>query len=273
MYSKSTAVVSVFPAAGRILLLAFFLLHGVAKADELTLSISLGLSPQQAAQAYQPIVNYLSEATGQPIRLQTSLNALTHWQLMRRQDYDLVLDGPAFTAYRAAKMDYTVIGKLPDVLSFTLVAHADQMLFESDELIGRTVASQPSPSLGALRLAQLYPNPMRQPELIQRDTHAAAGRAVVEGNAVGAMIPSPLVASFPDLVPIYISEQAPAPGFSTSPRVSPEVRQRLRQALLDAPNNEAGRAMLEALNVPEFEAASNETYLGLETMLEGLWGY
>jgi phosphonate transport system substrate-binding protein len=31
--------------------------------------------------------------------------------------------------------------------------------------------------------------------------------------------------------------------------------------------------MLEALNVPYLEEADNDTYLGLETMLEGVWGY
>lgn len=264
----SSLIVSVF----RALLLGMALI-GMAQASELRLAISLGLSPQQAEQVYRPVVNYLSAATGQRIQLESSVNALTHWQLLRREHYDLVLDGPAFTAYRAAKMDYTVIGKIPDVLSFTLVAHVDAMLFEPAELIGRSIASQPSPSLGALRLTELYTNPMRQPDLIQVDTHTDAGRAVVDGRAAGAMLPSPLVPSFPSLVPIYTSEQAPAPGFSVSPQVSAEVRESLRQALLDAPSSEAGRSMLEALNIPYFEAASNDDYLGLETMLEGMWGY
>lgn len=265
-----------FPASFASGLLALFLgmmLSGSVQANELRLAISLGLSPQQAERAYRPVVNYLSAATGQRIRLETSVNALTHWQLMLRENYELVLDGPAFTAYRAAKMDYSVIGKIPDVLSFTLVAHADMMLFEPTELIGRTIATQPSPSLGALHLANLYTNPMRQPDFMQVDTHASAGQAVEDGRAAGAMLPSPMVAAFANVVPVFTSEQAPAPGFSVSPQVSAEIRERLRQALLDAPNSEAGRAMLEVLNIPYFEPANNQDYLGLETMLEGMWGY
>lgn len=251
----------------------FPLLLGNAKAEELTLSVSLGMSPQQAQQVYKPMVDYLGQATGQRIVLKTSANALAHWQLMRREAYDLVLDGPAFTAYRAAKMGYTVVAKLPDVLSFTLVAHADLMLFEPSELIGRTIATQPSPSLAALRLAQLFSNPMRQPDHVQTDTHQEAAQAVLDGRAAGAMLPSAIVGNFPNLSMIHTSEQVPAPGFSTSGRVSPELRDAIRQAMLNAPNSEAGRAMLEALNVEAFEAAENADYLGLEVMLEGLWGY
>ena len=255
--------------------LACLLLLGLgnAKADEFTLAISLGLSPQQAERVYQPVVRYLSQATGQRVRLATSANALAHWQLMRRESYDLVLDGPAFTDYRAEKMNYRVIAKMPDVLSFTLVAHADLMLFEPNELIGRTIATQPSPSLGALRLARIFDNPMRQPDQLQTDTHQQAAEAVLSGRAAGAMLPSPLVANYPNLTGIYTSEQVPAPGFSVSERVSPELEEAFRRALLDAHNSEAGRAMLEALNITHFEAADHATYQGLETMLEGLWGY
>ena len=248
-------------------------LFGIAKANELTLSISLGLSPQQAEQVYRPLISYLAEASGQRIKLITSINSLAHWQLMRREPYDLVLDGPAFTAYRAEKMDYSVVAKLPDVLSFTLVAHSDLMLFEADELIGRAIATQPSPSLGALRLAELYSNPMRQPDHVQTDTHQQAAEAVLSGRAAGAMLPSALVGNYANLSTILTTDQVPAPGFSVSSRVSPQLRERIQAALLNAPDSEAGRAMLEALNVTHFESADNATYNGLETMLEGLWGY
>ena len=270
MNSKSSRWSRVVSAIGLAVLVSGL---GVAKANELTLSISLGIPAQGAMQVYQPVARYLSEATGQRVRLELSHNALSHWQLMRRDNYDLVLDGPAFTAYRAAKMGYTVVAKMPDVLSFSLVAHVDLMLFEPTELIGRTVASQPPPSLGALRLTELFPNPMRQPDMIETDAHQQAAEAVLAGRASGAMLPSPIVANYPDLMTLYTSEQAPAPGFSVSPNLSPELQESIRSALLNAHNTPSGQAMLEALNVPLFETADNARYSGLEIMLEGLWGY
>lgn len=249
------------------------LMAGTSHAGELRLAVNLGLSPEQAAVQYKPLIKYLGQITGERIVLQAYPNALAHWERMRREGFDLVLDNPAFTAYRAAKMNYMVIGKLPDVLSFTLVSHVDEMMFEPDELIGRGVASQPSPSITALRLDEIYSNPMRQPQFIKAKTHAEALELVIGGQVAGAMVPTGMIASYQDLNPIYTTEQIPAPGFSVSDRVSPELQKRIREGLLNAHNSPAGRAMLKALNVVQFEPATNTTYAGMETMLEGLYGY
>jgi len=242
-------------------------------AKELSLAVNLGLSPTQAAVRYKPLLDYLGEVTGQKVRLYALPNALAHWEMMRRQGFDLVLDNPAFTGYRVSKMNYTVIGKLPDVLSFTLVTNVDEMMFEPEELIGRKVASLPSPSLTGLRLNEIYANPMRQPIFLKVNTHAEALELVTKGQVQGAMVPTGMVTNLQNLNPIYTTSQMPAPGFSVSSSVTPELRDKIRQALLGAHKTDAGRAMLVSLNVPRLEAANNATYAGIETMLEELFGY
>lgn len=256
-----------------LLALLLSLVSTGSRADELRLAVNLGLSPAQAATKYRPVLSYLGKITGQPIRLIASPNSLAHWEMMRHDGYELVLDNPAFTAYRAKRMDYTVIGKLPDVLSFTLVTHVDTMMFEPEELIGRAVASQPSPSITALRLFEFFPNPMRQPQFIPVETHAEALELVMKQRAAGAMVPSGMLAGYPDLNPLYTTSQIPAPGFSVSAGVAPELHERIREGLLNADKSPAGRAMLAALNIPRFEPATNAVYTGMETMLTGLYGY
>jgi len=253
--------------------LVLLLMASTGRANELSLAINLGLSPNQAAETYKPVLSYLGKVTGKQIRLKALASPFAHWEMMRRDGFDLVLDNPAFTAYRAAKMDYLVIGKLPDVLSFTLVTNVDEMMFEPDELIGRKVATQPSPSITALRLDSIYSNPMRQPNFIHVGTHAEALELVLKGRAEGAMVPSGMLGNYRNLNPIYTTDQIPAPGFSVNARLSPVMRDTIRQALLDAHKSEEGRAMLEALNVTHFEPATKATYAGFETMLGGLYGY
>lgn len=255
------------------LLAALLLMSSVARANEISLAVNLGLAPNEAVEKYKPVVDYFAQATGKRIKLKLNLNSFAHWEKMRRENYDLVIDNPAFTAFRAARMDYTVIGKLPDVLSFSLVTHADEMMFEPAELIGRSVASLPSPSISALRLEQLFSNPMRQPNFIQVDHYSDALQLIMKGRAVGAMVPTGLLGNYENMNPVYTSEQIPAPGISVSSKISLELRETIRQALLDAHKTEAGRAMLEALNVPQIEAATNETYAGIDGLLEGLYGY
>ena len=261
------------PAGYVFLFLSLLSMASLCKASDLTLAVNLGLLPDKAAVKYQPLLRYLVQVTGKRVRLKAYPNSLAHWEMMRRQGFDMVLDNPAFTAYRVAKMNYTVIGKLPDVLSFTLVSHVDEMMFEPEELIGRKVASQPSPSITALRLDELFPNPMQQPQFIKAKTHAEALDLVIKRRVAGAMVPTGMIGSNQSMNPIYTSEQIPAPGFSVSAKVSPKLRQKIRQGLLNAHKTAAGRAMLEALNVPRFETATDATYAGMEVMLEGLYGY
>lgn len=245
---------------------------GAAAAD-LTFAVHPVLPQARTMQVYQPLAAYLSKATGQNIKLVTNSNFLTHWQAMKRGQYDLILDGPHFTDYRVKKMGYTVLAKLPEVVSYTLVANENQMILEPAELVGKTIATTASPAVGALRLVELYPNPLRQPTIVETPDSEDAAEMAVQGKVAAAMIPAPLVGRYPSLTTVATTEQIPSPGISASPKVSAELQQALRRALLDAPNTPDGRKALEALNAPLLEAADNKSFQGMERLLEGMWGY
>lgn len=240
---------------------------------ELTLAVHPVLPPTQTQKLYQPLVNYLTDAIGEKVSLITNPNFLVHWQVLRRGKYDLILDGPHFTDYRASKMGYTVLAKLPDVVSYTLVANEDAFILEPSDLIGKPVATSPSPALGALRLAQIYPNPLRQPRFVEADDSAKAAEMAVAGKTVGAIIPAPLVGRYPTLTTVATTPQVPSPAISASPDVPADTQAKLKQALLNAQNSEAGQAALAALNINAFQDANNDTYQEQMHLLEGVWGF
>jgi len=240
---------------------------------ELTFAVHPVLPQARTIQVYQPLVSYLSKATGQDIKLVTSANFLTHWQMMKRGGYDLILDGPHFTDYRVKKMGYTVLAKLPEVVSHALVANEDQMILEPAELVGKTIATTAAPAVGALQLAELYPNPLRQPTIVETPDFQEAAELAAQGKVVAAMIPSPLVGRYPNLTTVLTTAQVPSPGISASPKVGGELQQALRRALLDAPNSPDGRKALEALNTGALEPADNSSFQGMAKLLEGIWGY
>jgi ABC-type phosphate/phosphonate transport system substrate-binding protein len=264
-----------FARARRGLWMACVLLSaaGSAAADELLFAVHPVLSEQRTREVYQPLVDYLQQATGQRIRLATTPNFLVHWQKMKRGDLHFILDGPHFTDYRLQKMGYTLLAKLPDVVSYTLVANEDQFALEPSDLIGKTVATSGSPALGALRLAQMYPHPTRQPRIIETDDSNAAAEMAVAGKVAGAMIPAPLVGRYPSLTTVATTEQVPAPGISAGPAVDAKVREAVRQALFAAANSEAGRAALKAVTIEAFEAADAAAYRGQQQLLDGVWGF
>lgn len=274
MTSQTRVAGQFLPALHRLVaMLALLAATLPVLAAELTFAVHPVLPQARTVQVYQPLVDYLSQATGQKIRLVTNTNFLTHWQAMKRDKYDLILDGPHFTAYRIARMGYTALAKLPEVISYTLVANENQMILEPTELIGKTIATTPAPAIGALRLAEIYPNPLRQPAIVETPDAEQAAELAVQGKVAAAMIPAALVGRYPGLTTVLTTEQVPSPGISVSPAVSVELQQALRRALLDAPNTPEGRKALEALNVPALEPADDDSFHGLERLLEGMWGY
>ena len=243
-------------------------------AADYTLVIQPVLPKDGIIKAYTPLATYLSQQTGEQIRLVTAPNYLAFWERTKQQGaYDLVLDAAHTTAYRIERMNYEPLAKLPDVVSFSLVTGPDTLIFDPDELVGKRLATLGSPSLGAVRLAQMFPNPMRQPMITEVNDSEEAVRLVLDGDVVAAMIPSPLVQQYPQLNTITITEQVPHMALAAAPNVPPEVKAKIRKALLEASNNPAGQAMLQRLNLPGFVTATPALYQGYSTLLDGLWGY
>jgi ABC-type phosphate/phosphonate transport system substrate-binding protein len=239
----------------------------------LVLAVQPIMPESQTLQAYQPLADYLQRITGEPVRLVTSPNFLVYWELMKRDKWDMVLDAAHFTDYRNDKTGYTVLAKLPDTVSYTLAAYPDLMILEVDELIGKRIATLPSPGLGAVRLQEIFPNPMRQPQLIQAEDADDAAKKVLSGKADAAMIPTRMLSLYPSLVPVVTTQPVPAPAISVSPAISPEIRAKIRQAMVGAIDTTQGKAMLKAVNLPAFEAADNRLYAGQEILLMNTWGY
>lgn len=246
----------------------------VATGAVLNLVIQPILPPEQTKKAFQPLADYLSRETGHQVRIVTAINFLTYWETMKKNDsYDLVLDAAHFTDYRAARMGYTVLAKIPDVVSYTVVVHESSDFLDPEELIGKTVATIGSPSLGAVRLEEMFPNPLRQPVIIEVDNSIDSIDKVLGGKAQAAIVPTPLVGRYPTLLTLQTTEQVPHIALSASPNVDKETREAIRKALVEADSSEQGQAMLKAINFPAFEATSTSVYTGYATLLEGVWGY
>ena len=253
-------------------LLASFSLTSVA--DEYSFVVQPILSPQKTVEAFTPLTEYLSEATGHKIRLVTAINFLSYWETMKKKgQYDFILDAAHLTDYRQQRMGYQVLVKRPDVVSYTLVTSDSAEIIEPEELIGKTVATIGSPSLGMLRVNKMFPNPLRQPMIVEANNSTESIQKVLDGKAVGAIIPTPLVGRYPELVTIVTTEQVPHTAISAAPSVPEEVKLAVRNALISASTTEQGKKMLAAIQFPGFEPTNKKTYKGYAGLLEDMWGY
>ena len=255
--------------------LMFFLCASISHAAEYSLTVQPILSEKQTVEAYQPLADYLSSQTGQTITLVTHRNFTFYWSKMRhqREGFDIVLDAAHFTDYRVKKQGYTVLAKLPDTVSFSIVTHEDEFYMDADELTSKRIATMPSPSLGAMRLEELYPNPMRVPLYVYERSTKIAVESVLSGKVDAAIIPTRLASTYEGLNTVETTDPVPHMAISTSPRVPAEVVVKIRQALLTADTNPEGQKMLTGINAVKFVPAENADYDGYTDLLEGVFGY
>ncbi len=251
------------------LLAAIFLLFFQSlQAAEWFLSVQPVLSKKRIEQAYRPLAEYLSRQTGETIRIRAHRNFIAYWASLQKMDgFDFVLDAAHFTDYRLQHMGYHLLARLPDTVSFSLVTRDDKLVFDVEELIAHRVASLSPPSVGALRLLQWFPDPMRQPRMVYVNDSEEAVQQVIDGKVDAAMIPTALVPRYDNLNTVRTTQPLPHMGFSASPDVPKPLRYQVAQALQRASRITAGKKMLQQLNFPAFIAASPKDYMGHARLL------
>lgn len=247
----------------------------VCQADEYTLAIQPILPQNELIENYQPLADYLSAATGHTISITTHRNFLLYWTKMRKQEkgFDLVLDAAHFTDYRIKAQGYTILAKMPDTVSFSIVTTEDNLILDIDELIGLRVATMPSPSLGSLRLEELFSNPMRLPNYIWVMNTTIAMNSLLSGEADAAIIPTRLASTYNGINTVMTTDPVPHMGLSVSPDVPLKAAEAIRDALLTAGSTMQGQKMLSKLKLEQFEATNEAAYDGYANLLKEVFGF
>jgi ABC-type phosphate/phosphonate transport system substrate-binding protein len=258
----------------RTLMVLAFIICADVSAEEYTLSIQPIMSKDAVVKSYQPLADYLSKHTGQKIKVKAYRNYFTYWQKMKNmEDFDFVLDAAHFTDYRIHKNKYSVLAKLPNTVSYSLVTNDDTLIIDKDELVLKKVATTTSPGLGGIRLYEIFENPTRLPIQVTVNDSSEAVNAVAEGKAVAAIIPTPLVNNYEFLNTVMTTTSIPHMAFSSSPNVPEKVKQDVQSALLKAAYTTDGKKMLKQMKLETFEETNEEEYEGYSRLLKDLFGY
>lgn len=260
------------------LTLAFSPRPASAAGSELVLAVQPILDEGLTRTAFQPLCDYLAQATGRPCRLLTSPNFYAYWDTVRQGTaFNLVLDAAHFTDYRAQKLGYHVLAKIPNTVTYSLVTLDSALLLDAGELVGKRVATLGIPSIGAARLNGLFPNPSRQPVTVEVGAAEQAMRLLLSGKVNAAILPTPIVAqqmaSGGGLSVVLTTDPIPHIGLSAAPSVDANTRSALSKALLSAHTSEDGKKMLKQIGFERFDPATAAVYTGQAGILKEYWGY
>jgi ABC-type phosphate/phosphonate transport system substrate-binding protein len=266
--------------ARRILLGWLCLAAPAAWADtgELVLAVQPDQDEAATRDTYLPLANYITQVSGRKCTLLTHTSLLAYWDTIRKgKGYDLVLDDAHFTDYRLRKLGYTVLAKLPGSVTYSLTVRRQDKVLDPAQLVGKRIATLAIPSVGAARLNALYHNPARQPITVEIDNLNQGMQMLLDGKVAAALLPTSYVnrrvSQGADVRIALLTEPIPNAGLSAAPGVDPQTRDILRHALFDADKNDAGRAVLRALEVDRFDPATATVYAGQSRILAEYWGY
>lgn len=239
------------------------------------LAVEPSYPPEQAREVYRPLIEYLSRETGQKFELVAVRNYHFYWRDLRQEkNIDFAFEDAHFTDYRMQRDGFVPLARKAEPSVFVLMASpeiADQGL---EALVGRSVVSMPSPSLGFATLAELFTNPVSQPEIrSEASTWRDGVEMVFSGDAEAAMVPEFIAQQYPNLVEVARSKAFPGAAFSAAPEVPEAVRTGVREALLKLTEDPASFDILAELGMSAFVAADPAAYRGSESMLSVFFGY
>jgi len=241
-----------------------------ANAEQITFVVQPVMQPQQTKDAYQPLVDYLRKETGMNINLVTEKNFLTYWLKMKKGKYDLVLDAAHFTDYRAKELSYSVLAKIPDTVTFSLITHKNNLVIDPEELVAKRLTTLPPPSMGAINLLRLFNNPTRQPVIRNAKSSQEAIAAVQNGKSYAAFVPTPTLQNQADINVITTTKPLPHMAFSASSKLTAQQQAKVKQALLKASQTPHGAKVLSHLKLTEFSDSNNQAYNGYASYLHGM---
>lgn len=115
---------------------------------------------------YGPIAKKLSDIIGKKVVYEQPSGWLDYARKMREGHYDIVFDGPHFTAWRIKHLSHIPIATLPGKLDFYLVGwKKDKEINTPRDLVGEKICGLASPHLATDMIYNLYKNPVLLPQI------------------------------------------------------------------------------------------------------------
>lgn len=263
--------------AGKLsgLLTALMLFALPLQAANYTLTVEPTYTPERAAEVYQPLLDYLQQTTGHQFTLIAPRNHHFFWRDLRQNiATDFVFEEAQFVDYRVQRFQFVPIARTVEDSRYSLIALPEVAEQGLDGLIGRRVICMPSPSLGFAMLADLFTNPVAQPDIRSEAASWRDGVEMIFGDeADAAMVPRYIADLYPNLVEVAQSRTLPGPAVSASAGVPEADRDAVRDALLKLHESSAASQVLAELGVSGFKATDAAEYAGDEAILKGFFGY
>ncbi|MBI5632348.1 MAG: phosphate/phosphite/phosphonate ABC transporter substrate-binding protein [Nitrospirae bacterium] len=246
-------------------------------------SYTIGVVPQfeqrKLHATWKPIIEDLERRTGLAFDLNSTLTIEAFEKAIERGEFDFLYMNPYHIVQVHDKQGYIplVADKAP--LRGILVVRKDSAIQSPADLNGKVVAFPSPNAIGATLLpmsdlGQLFQATVRP---LYVKTHSSVYLHVAKDlAAAGGGVEKTLQEQSEELRSvlriIYTTRSFPSHPVAAHPRVSRDVREKVRRALLDMNNTPEGRAMLQKVPVEQFISVTYDDYKVMSSWgLEKYW--
>jgi len=261
------------------LLFAILLSSATQAVEEYTFTAPPRGNEENEAKVYQPIANYLSKATGKKIVYKHSDNWLSYQDGMRKGAFDIVFDGPHFVSWRMANLKHTPLAKLAGNLAFVVAVRKDNKhIYNIKDLAGRTVCGLAPPNLATLTLYGQFPNPMRQPLVLEAESFEQAFKNMMDGKCTASVLRDKMLEKLnkdkDSVRVIFHSPGVPNQAFSAGPRLPTEARYKIAEALTSPDARKQLPQFFDRYSKDKDLISANDIeFRDLVVLLKDTWGF
>lgn len=222
----------------------------------------------------RPFAGHLASALGRTVIVRRSDDVLSHWRAVRSgRDFDMAFDEAPFTAWRVSRSGFTVLAQVPEEKRFAIVVRPRTLITSPSDLGARRVAVPAPPSLVALRLLDLFPDPVQTPVLVPIAGREQALRALSSGQVSAIVLPVDAIVASADLQIALETDTSPGRAFSVSASISSSQRRALLELFSRLATSTAGLRAFSQLSINRLRPVSDSAYEDAEALLKGTWGY
>jgi len=246
---------------------------------ELTFGVVPQFEQRKLFAIWKPIVDELRRRSGVDIRLAVTLTVPEFEVALEKGSFDLVYANPYHILRVSEGQGYIPLVRDQEALRGILVVRRDSPLRDVRQLAGKTLAVPSPNALGAsllLRadLERLYGVRLT---MVNVRTHSSVYLNVLNGlTDAGGGVEKTLAEQDPAIQDglriLYTTRSMPSHPVAAHPRLKPDIRERVRKALLDLAATPAGVALLAEVPMNSPVAASLDDYLQMRQWgLDSYW--
>lgn len=261
-----------------VLLVSLFCSMAMAADGVLSFIAAPSHSAQETAKLYTPLVEFLSETTGQQVKLVVAKNFISYNSLVQNSEHDLYFDGPHYTSWRMVHNDYQPLVRFPGHIRIAVAARNDSNIKGIHDLASARagVCAFGPPNLLTMIFLSHFDNPIQQPKLKRVKGFKNLESCLEKGDGQVAVLRDKFWDKLDqtDLHLLPVPEQSyPERTVSIRASLNPELQAKIKAALLSPEAQIKLQYLFKRFNRESFVSAHSEEYSGSDKLLATVWGF